>query len=251
MNLSRETPASEPPAGAEADRLRRLILAETHPLRPPLTPELEMLGADDYAAIWSATEAELEAMRLPPPFWAFAWPGGQALARHLLDRPETVAGRSVLAIAAGGGLEAIAAARGGARRVVANDVDPAALVAAELNAARNGVALEICGADLIADPGTGRLDPREADLILLGDALYERPLAARILARLAEAAQAGATALIADAGRGCLTETGALADGAQSPPLTEIARYEVPVPEALEDRPSRLARVWRLAPGGR
>lgn len=224
---------------AERRRLRALILAETRPIQPPLVPELEIYGADDYAALWQATEDRLEALALPPPFWAFAWAGGQALARRLLDEPHWVRGRSVLAIAAGAGVEALAAARSGAARVVANDVDQAACVAAELNAERNDATIELCAADLLADPNGGALSPLDADLVLLGDALYEKELAARMLALLRRAARSGATVLIGDGGRGF----------APSRAVARIGAYRVPTPPALEDQAHRDVALLRLLAG--
>lgn len=220
----------------ERARLRRLIQAETRPIRPPLTPELEYWGADDYAAIWSATEERLDELALPPPFWAFAWPGGQALARWLLDHPDLANGKKTLAIAAGAGLEAIAAARAGAAQAVSNDVDPAAAEAVQLNAALNGVSVEACLADLTENPAGGRLDPRCADLVLLGDALYEKPLAERLLTLLGEAARAGATVLIASPDRGFQPSAG----------VEILARLRAPTRVELEDRAYRDVAILKL-----
>lgn len=176
------------------------------------------------------TEAALEAQGLPPPFWAFPWAGGQALARFLLDAPEHAAGRRALAFACGGGLEALAAAKAGAAQVWANDVDPVALAAAEMNAEANGLALALAPGDLL----DGAEAP-EVDLILAGDVFYDRPFAARILRWLTAQVARGAEALIGDAGRGMAP------DG-----LRRLAVYEVPTPRALEDRDSRIATVWRF-----
>lgn len=235
--MTRGNPAPRP--GADI-RVRQLIQEQTRPLRPPLTPELEIWGADDYSAIWSATEERLAAMALPPPFWAFAWPGGQALARHLLDNPTLAAGKAVLALAAGAGLEAIAAARTGAARAVANDIDPTAGEAARLNAERNAARVEVCVADLLHDPAAGRLDPREADVVLLGDALYERALADAFLSLLVDAARRGATVLIAGPDRGFHPASDA--DFA----LEALARRRVPTRIELEDCAYRDVTVMRL-----
>lgn len=197
---------------------------------PPLTPELRVWQATARAPIWEATEAELEAQRLPPPFWAFPWAGGQALARFLMDAPENAAGRRVLAFGCGGGLEALAAARVGAAEVWANDVDPVALVAASMNAEANGLSLRVAPGDLL----DGAPAP-PVDLILVGDAFYERALSARILRWLEGQVARGAEALIGDAGRGMVP------DG-----LRRMAVHEVPTPRALEDRDARMASVWRL-----
>ncbi|MEO1330839.1 MAG: 50S ribosomal protein L11 methyltransferase [Pseudomonadota bacterium] len=217
--------------------LRALIERATAILSPPLLPELRFHGAADYAEIWSATERTLDRIGLPPPFWAFAWPGGQALARLILDAPERVRGRTVLAIGAGAGLEAIAAAQVGAARAVAADIDPAALVAARLNASLNGVALETEGRDLLAPELAPGAPPPDPDLILLGDAFYEADLSARMDAFAAAARARGAEVWIAGPERPHPTRaTGAV-----------LAAYDVPVPEALEDATVRRTRVVSLA----
>ncbi|MEL6979020.1 MAG: 50S ribosomal protein L11 methyltransferase, partial [Pseudomonadota bacterium] len=231
--------AAEAPAPAGApERLRALVAAQTRLRRPPLTPEFEIYSATEFEPIWSATEAELEALGLAPPFWAFAWPGGQALARHLLDHPASARGRRVLAIGAGAGLEALAAARAGAHRVVANDIDPVAGAAAAMNAAANALSIEHCGADLFAAPGAGLLEPTAADLVLLGDALYEATAAAAFAALAQGAAAAGAEVLIGEAGRGFLPEL----------PVETVGRYRAPTLEALEDRAYRDVSVLRVIP---
>ena len=214
-------------------RLRALILSETAVVTPPLTPELRIHGAADFTTIWSATEARLEQMALPPPFWAFAWAGGQALARWLLDNPEEARDRSVLSIGAGCGLEAVAAARAGARRVVANDIDVAALAAAEENAALNGVTIETEATDLL----TGDALP-PADLILAGDVFYEKSLSETLERMLRRAAAAGAVVRIGDPDRNYAPTTR----------LRPLAEYRVPVPMALEDVSERRARVYALDP---
>ena len=220
--------------------LRRLIEEQTRLQNPPLTPELRFWGADDYAEIWSATEDRLEALGLPPPFWAFAWPGGQALARHLLDHAEIAQGKRVLAIAAGAGLEAIAAAKSGAALVVANDIDAAAAEAALMNAVANQVDLETCTADLARAPENGVLDPRRADLVLLGDALYERGLSESFLRLLGDAAAQGASVLIAGPDRGFHPQSRA------DRPIETIARYRVPTRPELEDCDFRDVALMRL-----
>lgn len=217
----------------ERDRLEALIRRATRRLSPPLTPEIVIWGADDYAEIWSATEETLASEALPPPFWAFAWAGGQALARHLLDNPHLAAGRRVLAIAAGGGVEAIAAAKAGASAVIANDVDPAAQVAVEMNAALNGVAVETSVADYLA----GAPLP-QADLILVGDAFYEKTMAEALEPILRAAAAQGALVLLGDPDRLYLPRSG----------LEPMARYRVPTPMALEDVAERHVVIYRMLP---
>ena len=147
---------------------------------PPLIPEIRLHLATEIVPIWRATEEELAEMGVPPPYWAFAWAGGQAQARYILDNPETVAGRTVLDFASGSGLAAIAAAMAGADTVIATDIDPYASAAIALNAALNGVELQIATGDLIVNRGPW-------DVVLAGDVCYERPLADRVTGRLRRA----------------------------------------------------------------
>ena len=204
------------------------IRANTVLAPPPLVPEITLHLASEVTPLWQATEAELAASQLPPPYWAFAWAGGQALARHILDHRGLVAGRSVLDFGAGSGLVAIAAAKGGAR-VTAAETDPFAAAAIALNAAANAVGVQVESADIIGSA------PRW-DVILAGDMCYERPLAERLTAWLADCAAAGALVLLGDPGRAYLPRAG----------LVEVARYTVPTPLELEDRTSRETIVWRL-----
>ncbi|MDN2568392.1 methyltransferase [Aquibium sp. A9E412] len=209
---------------------RDFIRANTALLAPPHVPELRLHLADEAHALWQRTEAELEAEGLPPPFWAFAWAGGQGLARYVLDRPAVVAGRSVLDVAAGSGLVAIAAARAGARSVTAADIDPLAEAAVALNAAANGVAVAFSGSDWIGrDAGW--------DVVLAGDVFYDRALADRLMPWFADLARRGAAVLVGDPGRHYLPRTG----------LEPLATYRVPVTRALEDAEVKRTTVWRLA----
>jgi predicted nicotinamide N-methyase len=203
------------------------IRAETrlHPV--PHAPEILLHVADEATALWARTEEELGAVGLPPPFWAFAWAGGQALARYVLDRPETVRGRTVLDFASGSGLVAIAAARAGAGRVEASDIDAFAVAAIRLNAGANGVAVEPVAEDLIgADRGW--------DTVLAGDICYERDLAARVVAWLEALARRGARVLVGDPGRSYLPRER----------LEALATYEVPVTRTLEDADIKRTSVW-------
>ena len=209
------------------------IQAHTGILSPPLVPELRLHLASEVTPLWQATEAFLDRTGLPPPFWAFAWPGGQALARHILDHPDLARGCSVLDFAAGSGLVAIAAARSGARRAIASDIDPAACVAIALNAALNGAAIEIVAADL-----TQSAD-RAADLILAGDVCYERGMAEAAISWLRSQARLGATVLLADPGRAYRPQDG----------LEALARYRVPTSRDLEDSELRETVVWRIDGG--
>jgi predicted nicotinamide N-methyase len=203
------------------------IRAETrlHPV--PHAPEILLHVADEATSLWARTEEELGAIGLPPPFWAFAWAGGQALARYVLDRPETVRGRTVLDFASGSGLVAIAAARAGAGRVEAADIDAFALAAIRLNATANGVAVEPVAEDLI---GTDR----GWDAVLAGDICYERDLAARVVAWLEALARRGALVLVGDPGRSYLPRER----------LEALATYEVPVTRTLEDADVKHTSVW-------
>ena len=206
------------------------IRANTAVAPPPLVPEIRLHLASEITPLWQATEALLERTQLPPPYWAFAWAGGQALARHVLDHPELVRGKAVLDFGAGAGLLALAAAKAGARRATAAEIDPVAAAAIALNAALNGLAVDIETADVI-----DRF-PVPWQVVLVGDMCYERPLAERLTAWLRRLAGAGIQVLLGDPGRAYLPQTG----------LTALARYSVPTPLELEDRTTREGVVWRL-----
>ncbi|MFG1225340.1 class I SAM-dependent methyltransferase [Xanthobacter wiegelii] len=206
------------------------IRAETR-LRPvPLVPEISLHVADEAVPIWHRTEEELGELGLPPPFWAFAWAGGQALARHVLDHPETVRGRRVLDFASGSGLVGIAAMKAGAAGVTCADIDPFAVAAIALNGAANGVALSPTQDDLI-----GRDDGW--DTVLAGDIAYERDLSEKVFAWLLALAGRGATVLIGDPGRTYLPKDR----------LFKLAEYSVPVTRELEDMEIKRTAVWRPA----
>lgn len=207
------------------------IRAETR-LRPvPLVPEVLLHVADEAVPIWHRTEEELGEMGLPPPFWAFAWAGGQALARHVLDHPETVRGRSVLDFASGSGLVGIAAMTAGATRATCADIDPFAVAAIALNGEANGVALSPVQDDLIGQDGGW-------DTVLAGDIAYERDLSERVFAWLLALAGRGATVLIGDPGRTYLPRDR----------LERLAEYSVPVTRELEDMEIKRTAVWRPRP---
>jgi predicted nicotinamide N-methyase len=213
------------------EQRRSFIQSQTTLSVPPLTPEIRLYLATEITPIWEATEATLEANNLPPPYWAFAWPGGQALTRFLLDQPHWVKGKRVLDFAAGSGLSAIGAKLAGAERVGANEIDDFAIEAILLNASANTVALEVLRHDLI-----GRNEGW--DLVLAGDVCYERPMAERVIPWLRSLAGAGVTVLMGDPGRAYLPEQR----------LVEVARYDVPTSKELEDRELRVTRVLRLMP---
>src|SRR5215470_16778797 len=156
-----------PPAPGDA---ATIVRAATRLTPVPLVPEVRLHCAAEPISLWQRTERELGQSGLPPPFWAFAWPGGQALARYLLDHPGVAQGRRVIDLASGSGLVAIAAARAGAAAVTAYDVDPLAIAAIAVNAAANDVSVTVAGADVLAPGGP----PPPADLVLAADAFYQR-----------------------------------------------------------------------------
>ncbi|MFG1873117.1 class I SAM-dependent methyltransferase [Micromonospora arborensis] len=209
---------------APGDGLDRLRLVPT-----PFVPEVRLHLAEDAIVWWARMEAAV-GHALPAPYWASAWAGGQALARHLLDHPELAAGRRVLDLAAGSGLVAIAAALAGATRVIANDIDPYAIAAVTLNARANRVAVDAVGDDLLDSTDA------EADLVVAGDVFYDRTMADRMLPFLQRAAAGGAEVLVGDPGRGHLP----------TDRLTVLANYPVPTTEPSVD--SSLRRVQVLRP---
>ena len=213
---------------------RKAFIRANTRLKPvPLVREISLHVADEAVPIWEKTEEELGAIGLPPPYWAFAWAGGQALARHVLDHREIVAGRRVLDLAAGSGLVAIAAALAGAAPVVAADIDAFTDPAIALNAAANDVYIEVVTDDLLDRPASRA--PRY-DVILVGDLFYERDTAARALAFLDRHAATGARVLVGDPGRTYLPKDR----------LTWLAEYSVPVTRELEDLEIKRTTVWAL-----
>ena len=209
---------------------RAFILANTRLQAPPHAPELRLHLADEVTPIWRMTEDELGAIGLPPPFWAFAWAGGQALARYVLDQPAVAAGLDVADFATGSGIVAIAAARAGAASVLAADIDPFCAAAVALNAQANGVSVEFTDADLLDAA------PPSAELILAADICYEQPLADRVMAWLASARATGARVLIGDPGRSYFPRSG----------LVQLAEYRVPTTRELEDSEVKHTAVWAI-----
>jgi len=199
---------------------------------PPLVPELRLHLATEVTPIWQATEKSLAGSALPPPFWAFAWAGGQALARYLLDNPECVRGREVLDIGSGSGIVAIAAAKAGAARVVAAEIDHFAAAAIALNAPLNGVTVTIETRDLLDRAAAGW------GVALAGDICYEEPMSSRAIALLRRIAARGRMALLGDPGRAYLPRDG----------LVELARYEVPTSRELEASEISEGVVWQVLP---
>jgi predicted nicotinamide N-methyase len=199
---------------------------------PPLVPEIRLHLATEVTPIWQATEETLARNGLPPPFWAFAWAGGQALARYALDHPAIVAGREMLDFGSGSGLVAIAGARAGAARVTAAEIDAFAAAAIAANAALNEVEIAVTTTDLIGVPS------RLWQVIAAGDVCYEQPMAERAIGWLRRRAAEGSLVLLGDPGRSYLPRSG----------LLERARYEVPTSRELEDREARETVVWEVLP---
>jgi predicted nicotinamide N-methyase len=220
------------PSDMISDR-KAFIRANTR-LKPVAhVPEISLYVAEESVPIWQKTEEELDAMGLPPPYWAFAWAGGQALARHVLDNRDTVAGARVLDLAAGSGLVGIAAALAGAAPVTAVDIDAFTEAAIQLNAEANKVYVDVLVQDLLDHPAPA--EPRY-DVILVGDLFYERDTAARALAFLDRHAATGTRVLIGDPGRTYLPKDR----------LTRLAEYSVPVTRELEDLEIKRTTVWEL-----
>jgi predicted nicotinamide N-methyase len=213
---------------------RAFIIENTRLQRPPHAPELELYLADEITPIWRMTEEALGEMGLAPPFWAFAWAGGQAIARYVIDHPQEVVGRTVLDFAAGSGLCAIAAMKAGAAKVLANDIDPFCAAAVALNAQINGVSAAFTDQDLLDSA------PPLVDVILAGDICYEKPLAARVLAWLQSAHDRGTRVLIGDPGRSYFPRQG----------LVRLADYQVATTRELEDQEVKRTGVWTLPTAG-
>lgn len=212
------------------DELMDFVRERTAPAPVPLVPELRLYQASELTPLWQATARELADFD-DSPFWAFPWAGGQALARHLLDHPEVVRGRSVLDFATGSGLVGIAASLAGAARVVGTDVAPFCEAVVPMNAALNGVALELRLEDLLGGPLEG------FEVVVAGDVFYEQPLASRAIAWFRALAARGVTVLAGDPGRLYSPREG----------VRDVARYDVPVSREIEERP--VMRTWVLEVG--
>ena len=206
------------------------IRANTRVEAPALVPEISLHLASELVPLWQASEAELERMNVPPPYWAFAWAGGQALSRYLLDNPALVRGKTVLDFGAGSGLQGLAAARAGASRVLALDIDPFACAAIGLNATVNHLAVEVSTEDLIGDAC------ERFEVILAGDVCYERPMAGRVEVWLKALSAAGKLVLMGDPGRTYLPRDG----------LERVTGYAVKTTREIEDTDLRNAVVWRV-----
>ena len=211
---------------SKADFIRQ----NTSVMTPPLVPEVKLHLAHEAVPLWQKTEEELGEMGLPPPFWAFAWAGGQALARYVLDNSSMVKNLKVLDLATGSGLVAIAALQAGAANSTAADIDEFATTAAQMNAELNQVSLDIKLEDLLPQ------QPPLTDVILVGDLFYEKTLATRCLVWLRQAQEQGAEIFIGDPGRSYLPRE----------QLEKLAEYNVPVTRDLEDAEIKRTAVWRL-----
>jgi len=212
----------------------RFIRTNTKLKQPPLVPEISLLLADEVMNLWGETEARTAASAsglgaLPPPYWAFAWPGGQAIARYILDNPDDVRGRTVLDFGSGSGLVAIAAAKAGASCVVAAEIDPLALAVIDLNSRTNDVFVEPIGIDVIGS------NPRW-NTVLAGDMCYERPVAERLVPWLRHLVKNGVRVLLGDPGRNYFPGSG----------IVKLATFAVPTTLDLEDRVVRETSVYRL-----
>ena len=206
-------------------------MANTRLQAPPRTPELRLWLADEITPLWQLTERTLGELELPPPFWAFAWPGGQGLARYILDHPDEVRGKRVLDLACGSGIAAVAAMKAGAAEVLAADIDAFCGPAVALNAEANGVEVAFTPEDLLARA------PPDRDVIVCGDVSYEKPMAERMRAWLGRAAAAGTRVLMGDPDRMYFARRG----------LKRLAMYDVPTTRELEDRETKRAAVWTFA----
>jgi predicted nicotinamide N-methyase len=213
------------------DVFRRLIADHTVEVHPTICPEILVRETPTFVGLWEVSE-KLSGSQVEPPFWACSWPGSQAIARYVLDRPELIRGKVILDLGCGNGLAAIACARSGAARVLAGDVDQAALWMTAENAETNGLSLECVLDDLLA-----RLPPvPPVEVILAGDLFYARELAGRVRTWLRASLAAGAEVLVGDPGRAYLPDSG----------LELLATYDVPVSPEIESVTLRSTRVYRM-----
>jgi len=207
----------------------RFILDNTGIMAPPHVPEIRLHLADEAHDLWLKTEEELEEIGLPPPFWAFAWAGGQGLARHVLDDPEIVRGKRVLDFASGSGLVAIAAMKAGAASVLAADIDPWTGAAIELNSRLNDVEMGFTSENVVGSA-------IESDVLLAGDVFYDKSFADALIPWFTALVASGKTVIVGDPGRSyCPRQI-----------MTPLATYEVPVTRALEDAEVKKTTVWRF-----
>lgn len=215
--------------------LTAFIQAQTRPLPVPSLPSIRLYQADEVTPLWLMTEQEMATQRLAPPFWAFAWSGGQALARYIVENPDIVRGRRVLDIACGSGLVGIAARKAGAQSVLCNDIDSYAAAAVALNAALNGVELVFTGHDLLATSSPEDLLP-EIDVILAGDICYEKPMTDAMLTYFRRAGRHKIETYIGDPHRTYFPKTG----------LIRLADYDILTNADIEETAIKPATVWKL-----
>jgi predicted nicotinamide N-methyase len=215
---------------SEEDIHRGFIRAGTELTSTTACPEIKLHLATAITPLWQASESYLHGNNLPPPYWAFAWVGGQALARYVLDSPWLVRGRRVLDFAAGSGIGGIAAGLAGATDIEASDLDGVSCAAIKLNAESNGVTIKILPGDLVDKPGGSW------NVVLAGDICYEKPMTDRCFPWLQKLAQKGAMVLLADPGRAYLPEKG----------LVKLAEFTIPTTREIEDRDSRLTTIYRV-----
>jgi predicted nicotinamide N-methyase len=208
------------------------IRAQTIVEAAAIVPEIQLHLATEVTPLWQLTEERLKGSDLPPPYWAFAWPGGQGLARYILDNPSEVKDKCVIDFAAGCGIAAIAAMKAGAKQALTVDIDRLALEAVKLNAALNGVT--VGGEDLIDMEKA----PKRIDVILAGDVCYQQAMSARLLRWLWLCTAKGIKVIIADPGRAYVPQEG----------LRKLSTYTVPTSRDLEDQESRTVIVWELTP---
>lgn len=227
--MPNETDTLQPSTTTLSDQA--FVRSETRPAAVPFVPEVRLQMAEDAIVLWERTEAVRGEVGLAPPFWAFAWAGGVAVARYVLDHPGLVAGRTVLDLAAGSGLVGIAAAMRGAASVRAAEIDAYAVAAIGINAEVNGVRVDAAFEDLLDGDGA------PAEVVLAGDVFYERAMADRFLPFLRRAQARGALVIVGDPGRAYLPRDR----------FTGLATYEVPVVADLEDTALKATTVWQLA----
>ncbi len=208
----------------------RFILENTSIMTPPHVPEIRLHLADEAHDLWLKTEEELEEIGLPPPFWAFAWAGGQGLARYVLDHPEQIAGKRVTDFAAGSGLVAIAAHKAGAKSVLAVDIDPWTRTAVGLNSRLNDIGIAFSGDDIIGAP-------IDADVLLAGDVFYDKAFADRLIPWFEMLTESGVTVIVGDPGRAYCPRHR----------MQPLATYAVPVTRALEDAEVKKTTVWKFS----
>ncbi len=220
----------------QIDDKSQFIIDHTSLLPVPLTPEIILHTADDQTPLWRMGEEELNKLGLPSPFWAFAWARGQALARYCLDNPDIAAGKKVLDFASGSGLVAIAAAKVGAKSVLATDIDPFAIRAMQLNARKNGVTLQTSIDDILAPNQIASLIETPPDTLLAGDVFYDADMTKAVLSLMDPLLEMGTEILVGDPNRSYLPQSR----------LEQIASYEVPVTRELEDFEIRSTKVWRF-----